>query len=83
MTDKSTLVLGLRTLEESGWLVVCWHPVAGRVCTAHAPPARGSAAEAYSMSQTTITALTNSVLLGVDMPQVGAACYNMGCGCAL
>ena len=46
-SDKQTLCLRLRTLDQSTWLYLCWHPVSGRICTGP-PPERGAAAEAFS-----------------------------------
>ena len=36
--DRHTLYLGLRTLNQRGWLLVSWHPQAARLCTSAAPP---------------------------------------------
>ena len=36
--NRFTLVLGLRTLEERGWLTLSWHPQAARICIGSPPP---------------------------------------------
>jgi predicted ribosome quality control (RQC) complex YloA/Tae2 family protein len=36
--DRFTLYLALRTLKRRGWLCLCWHPQAARLCMAAAPP---------------------------------------------
>jgi predicted ribosome quality control (RQC) complex YloA/Tae2 family protein len=36
--DRYTISLALRTLERRGWLTLCWHPTAARICLGEAPP---------------------------------------------
>lgn len=36
--DRFTLALGLRTLDQRGWLTLSWHPQAARICIADPPP---------------------------------------------
>ncbi len=36
--DRYTIALALRTLKRRGWLTVCWHPQAARICIGDAPP---------------------------------------------
>ncbi|MDJ0691540.1 MAG: NFACT RNA binding domain-containing protein [Xenococcaceae cyanobacterium MO_188.B32] len=36
--DRYTLSLALRTLKRRGWLTVCWHPEAARICLSDPPP---------------------------------------------
>ncbi len=36
--DRHLLSLGLRTLEKRGWLSLCWHPQAARLCMGDSPP---------------------------------------------
>jgi len=36
--DRHTLALGLRTLDQRGWLTVSWHPQAARLCMDVPPP---------------------------------------------
>lgn len=36
--DRFTISLGLRTLKQRGWLDICWHPQAARICIGDAPP---------------------------------------------
>lgn len=49
MTDEHTLALFLRTPDAKGWLHLCWHPRAARVCIGP-EPTRGQAAEAYPLA---------------------------------
>lgn len=36
--DRHTLSLALRTLQGRGWLTLCWHPQAARLCLDSPPP---------------------------------------------
>ena len=36
--DRYSLSLALRTLEQRGWLTICWHPQAARICLGDSPP---------------------------------------------
>jgi predicted ribosome quality control (RQC) complex YloA/Tae2 family protein len=36
--DRYTIALALRTVDRRGWLTLCWHPVAARICIGDAPP---------------------------------------------
>lgn len=36
--DRYTLFLLLRTMTQKGWLTICWHPQAARVCLGNPPP---------------------------------------------
>lgn len=36
--DRHTLALALRNFKQRGWLTVCWHPQAARLCLGDAPP---------------------------------------------
>ncbi len=36
--DRYTVYLGLRTLNQRGWLLLSWHPQAARLCVSEAPP---------------------------------------------
>jgi predicted ribosome quality control (RQC) complex YloA/Tae2 family protein len=36
--DRHTLSLALRTLDQRGWLTLCWHPQAARLGISDAPP---------------------------------------------
>jgi predicted ribosome quality control (RQC) complex YloA/Tae2 family protein len=46
--DRWTLSLGLRTLEQRGWLTLAWHPQAARLCMGTPPPRR---ADTFTFSQ--------------------------------
>ncbi len=36
--DRFTIYLSLRTLKKRGWLCLCWHPEAARICISEPPP---------------------------------------------
>jgi len=36
--DRFTIAIALRTLKNRGWLTICWHPQAARLCIADPPP---------------------------------------------
>ncbi len=36
--DRYTIAIGLRTLKSRGWLTICWHPQAARICIGDPPP---------------------------------------------
>ncbi|MBD2459613.1 NFACT family protein [Oscillatoria sp. FACHB-1407] len=36
--DRFTIALSLRTLNQRGWLTLCWHPQAARICISDPPP---------------------------------------------
>ena len=46
--DRYTLHLALRTLNQRGWLTICWHPQAARLCMGAAPP---RTADTFTFSQ--------------------------------
>jgi predicted ribosome quality control (RQC) complex YloA/Tae2 family protein len=35
--DRHTIAIALRTLPQRGWLTICWHPQAARICMGDAP----------------------------------------------
>ncbi len=70
MPDKTRLALRVRTPSDQGWLQISWHPVAARVSVTRTAPTRGSASEAFSLTEMLSTHLQGKVLQAVDMPQV-------------
>lgn len=36
--DRYTIALCLRNLKQRGWLTICWHPQAARICLGDPPP---------------------------------------------
>ena len=36
--DNHRISLNLRTIKKRGWLTICWHPQAARICVGDAPP---------------------------------------------
>lgn len=36
--DRTKIYLGLRTLNQRGWLIISWHPQAARLCLGDPPP---------------------------------------------
>ncbi|GAQ80351.1 hypothetical protein KFL_000520210 [Klebsormidium nitens] len=67
-TDKHTVAIGLRTLEQNGWLYLCWHPVAARLCTGGAPPVSPSA-DGFSFGEQLRQTLRGLALLEVGLPE--------------
>lgn len=46
--DRYTVCLGLRTLDQRGWLTISWHPQAARLCIGDPPP---RTSETFAFSQ--------------------------------
>lgn len=36
--DRYTIAIALRTFKQRGWLTICWHPQAARICIGNPPP---------------------------------------------
>jgi predicted ribosome quality control (RQC) complex YloA/Tae2 family protein len=61
-SDKFTLALGLRTLEQRGWMTISWHPQAARIMRSDAPP---RTPDTFTLSQQ-----LRSVLGGLAMTEM-------------
>jgi predicted ribosome quality control (RQC) complex YloA/Tae2 family protein len=60
--DKFTLSLGLRTLDQRGWITISWHPQAARITLADPPP---RTPDTFTLSQQ-----LRSVLGGLAMTEM-------------
>jgi hypothetical protein len=49
--DRFTLLICIRTLEDSGWLRLCWNPACAHVSVGNAPGGVPSIAEAFSFGE--------------------------------
>jgi predicted ribosome quality control (RQC) complex YloA/Tae2 family protein len=65
--DRYTVQLGLRTLNQRGWLTLCWHPQAARLCLADSPP---RSPDTFTFSQQLRHQLSGLAL--VRMPAIAA-----------
>ncbi len=60
--DRYTLSLGLRTLDQRGWLTVSWHPQAARLCLGDPPP---RTTDTFSFSQQIRNQLSGLALIAI------------------
>ncbi len=60
--DRHTLYLGLRTLNQRGWLLVSWHPQAARLCMSDSPP---RSPDTFTFSQQLKHQLGNLALVAI------------------
>ena len=58
--DRYTILLGLRTLKQRGWLEICWHPQAAHLCIGNPPP---RTPDTFTFSQQLIHQLNNLALV--------------------
>lgn len=63
--DRFTLALGLRTVNQRGWLTLSWHPQAARLCMAEAPP---RTPDTFTLSQQLRHQLNGLALTQVTLP---------------
>jgi predicted ribosome quality control (RQC) complex YloA/Tae2 family protein len=61
--DRYTLALGLRTLEQRGWLAISWHPEAARLCIGNPPP---KAPDTFTFSDQLRHQLNGYALIAID-----------------
>jgi len=61
--DRYTLSLGLRTLEQRGWLMIAWHPQAARLCLGEPPP---RAPDTFTFSQQIRSQLNGLALTAIQ-----------------
>jgi len=64
-SDRHTLALSLRTLEKRGWLALCWHPQAARLCLADPPP---TIPDTFTLSEQLRHQLKGLALVAVVLP---------------
>ncbi len=58
--DRYTILLGLRTLKQRGWLEICWHPQAAHLCIGDPPP---RTPDTFTFSQQLIHQLNSLALV--------------------
>jgi predicted ribosome quality control (RQC) complex YloA/Tae2 family protein len=61
--DRFTIALGLRTLKHRGWLTLCWHPQAARMCLGDPPP---RTPDTFTFSQQLKHQLGSLALVSID-----------------
>ncbi|MBW4618500.1 MAG: DUF814 domain-containing protein [Cyanosarcina radialis HA8281-LM2] len=61
--DRYTIALGLRTLKQRGWLTICWHPQAARMCLGDPPP---RTPDTFTFSQQLKHQLGGLALVAID-----------------
>lgn len=61
--DRFTVKLALRTLQDRGWLTLCWHAQAARLATGAAPP---RSPDTFTFSQQLRHQLSGLVLVAVE-----------------
>ncbi|KAK9868230.1 hypothetical protein WJX84_009935 [Apatococcus fuscideae] len=67
-TDEQTICIRLRTIKDSGWLHVSWHPTSFHLSMGPAPT-RGAVSEAFAFGEQLANGLRGLVLLQADLPQ--------------
>lgn len=60
--DRYTLCLAVRTLEQRGWLTLCWHPQAAHLCLGDPPP---RSSDTFTFSQQLRHQLNGLALVGM------------------
>ncbi len=61
--DRYTIAISLRTLKSRGWLTICWHPQAARICLSDPPP---RTPETITISDQLRHQLTGLALIGIE-----------------
>ena len=61
--DRHTVYLGLRTLQQRGWLLLSWHPQAARLCMSDAPP---RVPDTFTFSQQLKHQLSSLALIAIE-----------------
>lgn len=61
--DRFTVYIGLRTLNNRGWLALSWHPQAARICMGTPPP---KGADTFTFSQQLRHQLNGLALIAVE-----------------
>lgn len=60
--DRYTIALLLRTLNQRGWLEICWHPQAAHICIGSPPP---RIADTFTFSQQLLHQLNGLALIEI------------------
>lgn len=61
--DRYTIFLGLRTLNQRGWLLISWHPQAARLCISDPPP---RTPDTFTFSQQLRHQIGNLALVAIE-----------------
>jgi len=61
--DRYTIAISLRTLKSRGWLTICWHPQAARICLSDPPP---RTPDTFTFSDQLRHQLTGLALIGIE-----------------
>ncbi|MTJ53105.1 fibronectin-binding domain-containing protein [Anabaena sp. UHCC 0253] len=61
--DRYTIAIALRTLNQRGWLEVCWHPQAAHICIGDPPPRNP---DTFTFSQQLRHQLGGLALVGIE-----------------
>lgn len=61
--DRFTVYIGLRTLDQRGWLALSWHPQAARICMGTPPP---KGADTFTFSQQLRHQLNGLALIAIE-----------------
>lgn len=61
--DRFTLYIAIRTLNNRGWLTLCWHPQAARICMGTPPP---KGADTFTFSQQLRHQLNGLALIAIE-----------------
>ncbi|AFY59574.1 NFACT family protein [Synechococcus sp. PCC 6312] len=64
--DRYTIFLGLRTLEQKGWLTISWHPQAARIHLGSPPPRQPDTFTFSQQLQHQLTGLALIQLVAID-----------------
>jgi predicted ribosome quality control (RQC) complex YloA/Tae2 family protein len=61
--DRYTINVALRTIQQRGWLEICWHPQAAHICIGDPPP---RLPDTFTFSQQLIHQLGGLALVGIE-----------------
>ncbi|KAG0581923.1 hypothetical protein M758_3G020500 [Ceratodon purpureus] len=67
--DRFTLLISIRTVEESGWLRLCWNPACAHISVGDPPGGVPSIAEAFSFGEQLRYLLKGLAIIEVRIPQ--------------
>lgn len=67
--DRFTLLIGIRTVEQSGWLRLCWNPACSHITVGDMPGGVPSIAEAFSFGEQLRYLLKGLAIIEMRIPQ--------------
>lgn len=68
--DRFTLLIGVRTVEQSGWLRVCWNPACAHISVGDMADGVPSAADAFSFGEQLRYLLKGLAIIEVRQPDL-------------